>query len=67
MLVGSAFRDLVLLRLRALLARARGDEVGYRDFATGYREMAISLDFKEHIAVAAKMVGADGIEPTPAS
>ena len=30
---GLAMRDIWLLRLRALLARARGDEVGYRDFA----------------------------------
>ena len=29
---GSAMLDITLLRLRALLARARGDEMGYRDY-----------------------------------
>ena len=60
---GSVFRDLTLLRLRALLARARGDEVTYRDFADRYRDMATSLGFVEHMAIAEEMVGADGIEP----
>ena len=63
---GSAFRDIVLLRLRALLARARGDETGYRDFANRYRDMATSLGFEGHIAIAEEMVGADGIEPPTA-
>ena len=30
---GSAIREITLLRLRALLARARGDDVAYRDLA----------------------------------
>ena len=34
---GWAWRDLILLRLQALLARTRGDEVAYRDFADRYR------------------------------
>ena len=63
---GSAFFDLVLMRLRALLARARGNEVGYRDFAVRYLEMATSLGFEPHIAAAKEMVGADGIEPPTA-
>ncbi len=63
---GSVFRDLTLLRLRALLARARGDEVTYRDFADRYRDMATSLGFVEHMAIAEEMVGADGIEPPTA-
>ena len=41
---------------------ARGDDMGYRDFATRYHTMATSLGFEEHIAIAAEMVGADGIE-----
>lgn len=46
---------LTLLRLRALLARARGDEGAYRDFATRYRTMANDLGFEEHMAVAEAM------------
>jgi class 3 adenylate cyclase len=47
-----AMRDVWLLRLRALLARARGDDVAYRDLADRYRAMAESLGFEGHIAVA---------------
>jgi adenylate cyclase len=64
---GSAFRDLILLRLTALLASARGDKVTYRAFADRYRDMARSLGFEEHIAIAEAMVGADGIEPPTAN
>jgi class 3 adenylate cyclase len=63
---GSVFRDLILLRLWALVARARGDEAGFRDFATRYRDMAVSLGFAGHMAIAESMVGADGIEPPTA-
>ena len=63
---GSAFRDLILLRSRALLARARGYEVAYRHLADRYRDMATSLGFEGHIATAQAMVGADGIEPPTA-
>ncbi|MGH3848591.1 MAG: hypothetical protein ACRDRT_02615, partial [Pseudonocardiaceae bacterium] len=48
-------RDLTLLRLRALLARAHGDEKGYRDFAGRYRKMATDLGFEGHIALAEAM------------
>ena len=48
-------RDLVLLRLRALLARARGDEGAFRDFATRYRAMADHLGFEGHMALAEAM------------
>jgi class 3 adenylate cyclase len=44
-----ALRDIWLLRLRALLARARGDDVAYRDFADRYLAMAESLGFEAHI------------------
>jgi adenylate cyclase len=46
---------LFLLRLQALLARARGDEAAYRDFADRYRAMAESLAFEGHIATAKAM------------
>jgi class 3 adenylate cyclase len=53
---GSAMREVTLLRLRALLARARGDEVAYRDLASRYRAMAESLGFEGHIAWAEAMI-----------
>ena len=52
----AATLDITLLRLRALLARARGDEADYRDLANRYRAMAESLGFEGHIAWAAAMV-----------
>jgi hypothetical protein len=53
---GSAIREITLLRLRALLARARGDEVAYRDLVIRYRAMAESLGFEGHIAWAEAMI-----------
>ena len=53
---GSAMLEITLLRLRALLARARGDDVGYRDLASRYRAMAESLGFEGHIAWAEAMI-----------
>ena len=46
---GSAMRDIRLLRLRALLARAHGDDAAYRDLVGRYRAMAKSLGFEGHI------------------
>ena len=54
---GSAMREITLLRLRALLARARGDDVAYRDLVSRYRAMAESLGFEGHIAWAEAMIG----------
>ena len=48
---GLVIRDIWLLRLRALLARAHGDEAAYRDYRDRYRAMATSLGFEGHIAV----------------
>ena len=45
-----------LLRLRALLARARGETVTYADLAGRYREMAESLGFEGHIDWAEAMI-----------
>jgi hypothetical protein len=53
---GSAVRDITLLRLRALFARARGDDVAYRDLVDRYRAMAKSLGFEGHIAWAEAMI-----------
>ena len=55
---GSAMREITLLRLRALLARARGDDVAYRDLVSRYRAMAESLGFEGHIAWAEAMIEA---------
>ena len=52
---GFVLYDITLLRLRALLARARGDDAAYRDFVDRYRTMAISLGFEGHIAMASTM------------
>ena len=52
---GVAVRDVWLLRLRALLARAHGDETAYRDYRDRYRAMATSLGFEGHIAWAEAM------------
>jgi len=53
---GSAMREITLLRLHALLARAGGDDVDYRDLASRYRAMAESLGFEGHIAWAQAMI-----------
>jgi class 3 adenylate cyclase len=51
----SAMGEITLLRLRTLLARARRDDVAYRDLVSRYREMAKSLGFEGHIAWAEAM------------
>jgi class 3 adenylate cyclase len=51
----SAIVEITLLRLRALLARARGDDAGYRDLVIRYRATAESLGFEGHLAVATAM------------
>ena len=48
-------RDIWLLRLRALLARAHGDAAAYAHFRDRYRDMAKSLEFEGHIAWAEAM------------
>jgi hypothetical protein len=48
-------RDLLLLQLRALLARARGDATVYANLRDRYRDMAKTLDFEGHIAWADAM------------
>jgi adenylate cyclase len=52
---GFVLHELPLLRLRALLAQARGDEAHYRDYRDRYRDMATSLGFEGHIAWAEAM------------
>jgi adenylate cyclase len=53
--MASEFFDLWLLRMRALLADARGDESAYRDYRDRYRATATSLGFEGHIQRAEAM------------
>jgi adenylate cyclase len=44
--------EIWLLRLRAILARRRGDDAAYLDYRDRYRSMAKSLRFDGHSAMA---------------
>ena len=52
---GIAIREIWLLRLRALLARAHGDETAYRGYRDRYRDMASSLGLDGHLKWAEAM------------
>jgi hypothetical protein len=52
---GLVLRDIWLLRLRALLARAHGDGARYREYRDRYRDMSRTLGFEGHIAWAEAM------------
>ena len=52
---GVVVYELLLLRLRALLARAHGDEARYREHRDRYRDKARTLGFEGHIAWAEAM------------
>jgi adenylate cyclase len=52
---GFILHELPLHRLRALMARAHGDEAGYIQFTDRYRKMANDLGFEGHMAIAATM------------
>ena len=52
---GLVTREIWLLRLRALRARAHGDDAGYAHFRDRYRDMATSVGFEGHIAWAEAM------------
>ena len=52
---GLRIRDVWLLRLRAQLARAIGDDPTYREWRDRYRAMATELKFDGHIAWAEAM------------
>ena len=52
---GLVMREVWLLRLRALLARARGDKATYGDYRDRYRDMARTLGFEGHIEWAEAM------------
>ena len=52
---GFVLFEVPLLRLRALLARAHGDAEAYKQFRDRYRDMAKTLGFEGHIALAEAM------------
>ena len=52
---GLVIREIWLLRLRALLARAHGDAAVYNQLRDRYRDMAKTLNFEGHIAWAEAM------------
>jgi class 3 adenylate cyclase len=52
---GLVIRDIWLLRLRALLARAHDDDAAYAQLRDHYRDMARTLGFEGHIAWAEAM------------
>jgi adenylate cyclase len=52
---GLVLRDIWLLRMRALLARAHRDAAAYADFRDRYRDMAKTLGFEGHIEWAEAM------------
>jgi adenylate cyclase len=53
---GVVLNEIWLLRLRAQLAQAEGDETTYRDYRDRYRQMANDLGFEGHMAWAAAML-----------
>ncbi|MGO4444131.1 adenylate/guanylate cyclase domain-containing protein [Mycobacterium sp. 2YAF39] len=52
---GYVLNEIWLLRMRALLARAQGDDARYRDYRDRYRETATYLGFEGHMAMADEM------------
>jgi adenylate cyclase len=52
---GVVVHKIALLRLRTLLAQARGDEVEYQQYRDQYRAMANKIGFEGHIAMAEAM------------
>jgi class 3 adenylate cyclase len=52
---GFVLNEIPLLRMRALLAKAHGDEAAYRDYRDRYRAMAKSLGFEGHMKWAEAM------------
>jgi hypothetical protein len=55
---GLVLRDIWLLRMRTLLACARGDAAAHRDLVSRYRAMAESLGFEGHVDHAAELTSA---------
>ncbi len=52
---GFVLHELPLLRMRALLSQAHGDDAAYGNYRDRYRDMANELGFEGHMATAAAM------------
>jgi adenylate cyclase len=52
---GFVLNEITLLRPRALIARAKGDQAACRDYRDRYRKMANELGFEGHMARAEAM------------
>jgi len=52
---GLAMREILLLRLHALLSRAHADDTAYRDYRDRYRAMATTVGFEGHMKWAEAM------------
>jgi adenylate cyclase len=52
---GYVVNDIWLLRMRSLMAQARGEDATYRDYRDRYRKMAADLGFEGHMAMAQAM------------
>jgi len=52
---GLAIRDILLLRLQALMAHVQDDAAAYRDFRDRYRDMVNSLGLEGHVALTEAM------------
>jgi adenylate cyclase len=52
---GFVLNEITSLRMRALLARAEGDDAGYAEWRNRYGKMANELGFEGHIAMAEAM------------
>ena len=53
---GFVLHELPILRLRALLARAGGDDSSYREYVAQFRARALAADFAGYVAEADAMV-----------
>ena len=53
---GIVLYNIWTLRMRALLAQAKGEDAEYRKLRDRYRKMAIELGFEGHMAWAEAMV-----------
>lgn len=52
---GYVLHEVPLLRMRALMARVHGDELGYRQFVERYRARSVACGFDGHLALAEAM------------
>lgn len=61
---GVAMREVTLLQLRTLLARAQGDKIAYRDSLDQHRTMAEKYRYEGHLAMAEALIASSVTEYT---